>query len=399
MAFDPIAFRAAFPSLTSGIAHFDGPGGTQTPAVVGEAIARAMMSPTSNRGVSVASERNAEASVQAFRAAFADLLGAPPGGIVHGRSATQLTYDFSRHLAKSWARGDEVVVSRLDHDANVRPWVLAAERAGATVRWADIEPETCELPVDQYDALLSERTRLVALTAASNAVGTRPDVRGIADRAHAAGALVYVDAVHAAPHVPLDIAALGADFLALSSYKFGGPHLGTVAADPVLLESLHPDKLSPSPDNVPDRFETGTAPFELLAGLAAAVDHLADLVPGPGSRRERVLRSMAAVGEYEAELLGKLLAGLGEVAGVTLYGAAGRRTPTVAFRLAGRAPREVTECLGRQGICAWDGNYYALELMRRLGLENTGGAVRVGLVHYNTAAEVDRLIAALREMA
>ncbi len=388
--------RAGYPALAEGLVHLDGPGGTQVAGVVTDAVAASLRSAVSNRHGPFLSSARADATVDAARLAVADLTGTDPGGVILGPSMTTLTFGIARALAKTWSAGDEVVVSRLDHDANIRPWVLAAERVGAVVRWADIDPETCELPVGQYDDLLSSRTRLVAVTAASNAVGTRPDVRAIADRTHAAGALVYVDAVHAAPHVPLDVAALGADFLALSSYKFGGPHLGAVAADPVLLESLHPDKLVPSPDAVPDRFETGTSQFELYAGLAATVDHLADLVPGPGSRRERVLGSMAAVADYEAELAGKLLAGLGELPGVTLYGGAARRTPTAAFRLAGRAPREVTECLGRQGICTWDGNYYAVELMRRLGLQDTGGAVRVGLVHYNTAAEVDRLLTALR---
>lgn len=396
--FDVDTVRAGYPALAEGLVHLDGPGGTQVAGVVTDAVAASLRSAVSNTHGSFASSVRAEALVGAARLAVADLTGADPQGVVLGPNMTTLTFGLARTLARTWSAGDEVVVSRLDHDANVRPWVLAAQRAGATVRWADLDPDTCELPVEQYDDLLTDRTRLVAVTAASNAVGTRPDVRAIADRAHAVGALVYVDAVHAAPHVPLDLGALGADFLAVSSYKFAGPHLGTVVADPTLLESLRPEKLAPSPDTVPDRFETGTPPFELFAGLAATVDHLAELVPGTGSRRERVLASMTAVGEYEAELFGKLLAGLGELPGVTIYGAPVRRTPTVAFRLAGRSPREVTECLGRQGICAWDGNYYALEVMRRLGLEDTGGAVRVGLVHYNTAAEVDRLLAALSDL-
>jgi len=397
--FDIEQVRAGYPALAEGLVHLDGPGGTQVAGVVTDAVAASLRSAVSNRHGPFASSVRADATVDAARLAVADLTGGDLRGVVLGPSMTTLTFAVAGALAKTWAAGDEVVVSRLDHDANVRPWVLAAERVGAEVRWADIDPETCELPVDQYDDLVSARTRLVAVTAASNAVGTRPDVRAIADRAHAAGALVYVDGVHAAPHVPLDVGGLGADFFALSSYKFGGPHLGAVVADPALLESLRPDKLIPSPETVPDRFETGTPPFELYAGLAATVDHLADLVPGTGNRRERVLRSMAAVADYETELFGKLLAGLGELPGARVYGAAARRTPTVAFRLGERAPREVTECLGGEGICTWDGNYYAFELMRRLGLEDTGGAVRAGLVHYNTAAEVDRLLDALRHMA
>jgi cysteine desulfurase family protein (TIGR01976 family) len=305
---------------------------------------------------------------------------------------TANTYVLARALAKTWTPGDEVVVSRLDHDANVRPWVQAAEAAGATVRWADIDADTCELPLDQYDDLLTDRTRLVAVTAASNATGTRPDVRGIADLAHAVGALVHVDGVHATPHGAVDVAALGADFYACSAYKWYGPHLGLTAADPALLETLRPDKLLPSSDDVPDRFELGTSPFAQLAGVTAAIDWIAQLGEG-ASRRERVLSAAARIEEHEAEVFARLLAGLD--GRVQQLGAPARRTPTVAFTVDGRTPQQVAKALGDRGIAVWAGNYYAVEVMRRLGLDDAGGAVRAGVVCYTTSDEVDRLLEAL----
>ncbi len=280
MSYDVAALRAQFPSLASGLAHFDGPGGTQTPRPVAEAVAATLMGPLSNRGQGTVSERNADAAVAAFRAAYADLLGVPPGGVVYGRSATQLTYDLSRALAKGWRPGDEVVVSRLDHDCNVRPWIQAAERAGATVRWLELDPATAELDLSGLPALLSPRTRLVAVTGASNLLGTMPPVRAIADAAHAVGALVHVDAVHYAAHQLVDLPALGADLLVCSPYKFLGPHCGVLGASPALLETIRPDKLAPSTDAVPERFELGTLPYELMAGAAAAVDFLAGIAPG-----------------------------------------------------------------------------------------------------------------------
>jgi cysteine desulfurase family protein (TIGR01976 family) len=306
---------------------------------------------------------------------------------------TALTYVLAGALAKHWRAGDEVVVTRLDHDANVRPWVQAAERSGAVVRWLDVDPPTALLgdPAE----VVSERTRLVAVTGASNVVGTRPDVRAVTDAAHAVGALAYVDGVHLTPHVPVDVAALGADLYALSAYKLCGPHLGAVVADPALLDTLHPDKLLPSSDAVPGRFEHGTPQFELHAGLTAAVDHLAGLVPGGGSRRERLLRSMAAVQAHEEALLARLLAGLEGTDGVTTYGAAMLRTPTVALRVAGRAPREVAEALAARGVAVGDGDFYARELVRALGVHEDGGVVRAGIVHYTSEDDVDRLVEAV----
>ena len=279
---DVAALRRRFPQLADGTAYFDGPGGTQTPDVVAEAIARTLLAPLSNRGTATAAARNAEAVVVAARAAVGDLLGTPAGTVVFGRSATQLTLDLARTLARTWGPGDEVVVTRLDHDANVRPWLLAAEQAGATVRWVPFDRETGELRTEDVAAVLGPRTRLVAVTGASNLLGTVPDLPAVSALAHEVGALVHVDGVHLAAHVPLDVPATGADTFTCSPYKFLGPHLGVLTGRAGLLESLRPDKLLPSSDAVPERFELGTLPYELLAGTTAAVDLLAGLVPGDG---------------------------------------------------------------------------------------------------------------------
>ncbi len=287
MVYDVAAIRARFPALAEGAAHFDGPGGSQTPDVVARAVAATLTSAIANRGTVTPAEQRAEDLVVDARDAMADLLGADPRGVVFGRSMTALTFDVARTLAGTWSEGDEVVVTRLDHDANIRPWVLAAARAGVRVRWAEFDAATGELAPEAVANLLGERTRLVAVTAASNLIGTRPDVAAIAALAHDAGALVYVDAVHATAHAPIDIAQLGADLIACSPYKFMGPHCGVLAADPELLESLRPDKLLPSSDAVPERFELGTLPYELLAGTTAAVDFIASLATHrPGSTGE-----------------------------------------------------------------------------------------------------------------
>jgi cysteine desulfurase family protein (TIGR01976 family) len=391
---DPARIRAAFPALDLGVAYFDGPGGSQVPSPVAEAVAGALTAGLSNRGTVTDAERRADEIVTGARAAVADLLGADPRGVVFGRSMTQLTFDFARTLSRGWGPGDEVVVTRLDHDANIRPWVLAAERAGATVRWLDFDPDTAEL--DDLETVLTTRTRLVAVTAASNLLGTRPDVRAISDTAHEVDALVYVDGVHLAPHSPVDLAALGADFLGCSPYKFFGPHLGALAASPALLETLTPDKLLPSTEAVPERFELGTLPYELLAGVTAAVDFIAGLASDAPDRRSRVLESMAAVEEYEAGLLDRLLDGLGAIDGVTLHGRPARRTPTVLFSVAGRTGREVYEELARAGVNAPASHFYALEASRRAGLGDEG-AVRAGIAPYTTSDDVDRLLRAVSQ--
>ncbi|WAZ19251.1 cysteine desulfurase-like protein [Streptomyces cinnabarinus] len=392
MAIDLTALRAQFPALATGLAFFDGPGGTQTPAPVADAIAATLTGPLSNRGTVSPSELNAERAVAGFRAAFADLLNVPADGVVHGRSATQLTYDFSRHLAKDWSAGDEIVLSRLDHDANVRPWIQAAERSGVTVRWIDIDPETTELDLDSYERVLTPRTRLVAVTAASNVLGTKPPVRRIADRAHEVGALVYVDGVHYAAHHLVDVPALGADLFVCSPYKFLGPHCGVLAAAPEFLETVRPDKLLPSPDTVPERFEFGTLPYEILAGATAAVDFLAALDPGTEtSRRERLTRSLASLHEHELALRGRLQEGLRSLCeAITVHSKAPDRTATVLMTLEGRDAGAAQAHLAARDVVAPAGSFYAYEPFSALKLE--APALRAGLAPYNTTDDVDRLL-------
>jgi cysteine desulfurase family protein (TIGR01976 family) len=395
MSFDVSEFRSGFPSLASGIAHFDNPGGTQTPAVVGEAIARTITGPLSQRGSATVSQRNAEETVRGFRTAIADLVGGAPEGVVHGRSATALTYDFSRTLSGSWAPGDEVVVCELDHDSNVRPWIQAAERAGAGVRWLRLDPATGELDLSSLD-VITERTRLVALTAASNLLGTRPPVATVAERAHEVGALVHVDAVHHTAHAAPDLTAMGADLLVCSPYKFFGPHCGALVADPALLETLRPDKLVPSSDAVPERFELGTLPYELLAGTAAAVDVIASVGTG-GSRRERLVSAAAAIAEHELRLRRRIedgLADLGEH--LTLHSRAADRTSTLFLTLRDRQPTDAYEHLAKLDVLVPAGTFYAHKTFRALGLPVDSG-LRIGLAAYTDDAEVDRLLEGLSD--
>jgi cysteine desulfurase family protein (TIGR01976 family) len=403
MTYDVDAVRAHFPALRHGIAHFDGPGGTQTPLPVGQAIADTLTGPLSNRGTSSLSERNADAAVHGFRQAMADLLGADPHGIVYGRSATQLTYDFSRHLSRDWKPGDEVVVTRLDHDSNVRPWVQAAERTGATVRWVNFDPHTGELSPDDVAAVLSDRTRLVAVTAASNLIGTIPPITEIARVVHATGALLYVDGVHYTAHASVDLAALGADFFTCSPYKFLGPHCGVLAAAPARLETIMPDKLLPSTNAVPERFEFGTLPYELMAGTTAAVDFLAGLgrcdSPEPGaSRRERLRGAFIALEEYEDGLRDVLEHGLAQLDGVTVHSKANRRTPTLLVTFDGQDAAHASRFLIERQVLAPADSFYALEASRWLGLGDKGG-LRIGVAPYTTRAEVDRLLGALGDFS
>ncbi|MGI9009290.1 MAG: cysteine desulfurase-like protein [Streptosporangiaceae bacterium] len=391
--------RATYPALADGYAYLDGAAGTQVPAAVIGAIGTAYEAGLGNAcGAFPASARSTEITREC-RAAIADLTGGDPAGVVLGPNMTTLTYRMAAALAATWRPGDEVVVSRLDHDANVRPWVQAAARAGAQVRWAEVDPVTGELPAGQYARLIGERTRLVAVTAASNIIGTRPDVAAITKLAAAAGALSYVDGVHATPHGPVDVLALGADFYATSAYKWSGPHIGAVIASPARLESLRPDKLVPSPDEVPERFELGTPPFADLAGATAAVDHLAGLDDAAtGTRRERVLASMAAAERHEQALFGVLLDGLESMGHVTTYGKAAARTATAYFTVAGLTPAQVAEHLASRKVNVWNGHNYAWELTGALGIRAAGSAVRAGLVHYNDESDVTRLLTAVAEL-
>ncbi len=400
MTFDVSKVRAAYPALADGYAYLDGAAGTQLPDAVIDAISAAYRAGLGNGGGAFPASRRSDAIIAECRAAVADLTGGASAGVILGPNMTTLTFRLANALAASWGPGDEVVVSRLDHDANVRPWVCAAARAGAAVRWAEVELPAGELPAAQFGDLVSERTRLVAVTAASNVLGTRPDVAAITAIARAAGALSYVDGVHATPHGPTDVRALGADFYATSAYKWSGPHIGAVVADPALLESIRPDKLVPSPDIVPERFEQGTPPYADLAGVTAAVDHLAALGDAaPGTRRERLLAAMAAAQQHEAQLAAVLLRGLAAMPHVTTYGQARDRTATAYFNVAGRTPRQVAEHLAARRINVWDGDNYAWEITGALGIRDTGSAVRAGLVHYNDADEVARLLAAVAELA
>jgi cysteine desulfurase family protein (TIGR01976 family) len=337
-----------------------------------------------NQGGVFAAAHATDELVASARASAGALLGAPPSEIVFGFSMTALTMAFAGAVGRTLGPGDEIVCTRLDHDANVRPWVIHAERAGATVRFAEPDRDTLELPASAVEAVLSDRTRWVAVTHASNAAGTIPDLAGIVSAAHRAGARVYVDAVHAAPHRPIDVGALGCDALACSAYKWFGPHIGVQWARPELLAELAPDKLLPSPDSVPDRWENGTLPFEALAGVAAAADYTRGM-------------DWDAVRAHEDALLAAALEGLDAIPGVTVHGRARDRTSTVMFTVEGHTSAEAAAALAEREVAVWDGNYYAYELERYLGLD-PDGAVRAGFVHYNDADDLERLLTAVRAL-
>ncbi len=402
MGYDVRAIRAHFPALAAGAAHFDGPGGSQVPDTVAAAVADTLLSPLANRGSVTAAERAADAVVLAARAAMGDLLGVDPRGVVFGRSMTALTFDLARTLAATWGPDDEVIVTRLDHDANIRPWIRAAEAVGAAVRFADFDPRTAELTVADVARELSSRTRVVAVTGASNLLGSRPPVPLIAAAAHERGALVVVDGVHLTAHAPVDVAALGADFYACSPDKFLGPPCGVLAADPDLLDSLSPEKLVPSPDSVPERFELGTLPYELLAGTTAAVDFLAGLdragldASGTGSRRQRLTASLTAVERHEDRLRHRIEEGLAVLPGVVVHSRAASRTPTLLLSFPGRDPQDAYRFLAGRGVNAPAGTFYALEASRRLGFGDRG-SLRVGLAPYTDDDDVDRLLDAVGE--
>jgi cysteine desulfurase family protein (TIGR01976 family) len=377
--------RTRFPGLSDGWARLDGAAGTQMVDDAIEEMAAWMRSGHSaNHGGAFQAAERTDALVSEARASVARLLGAGREGVVFGPSMTALTMRFAAAACRALQPGDEIVLTRLDHDANVAPWVIAAARAGVEVRFAEPERETLELPAAAVEAVLSPRTRWVAVTAASNAVGTIPDLPGIVAAAHAAGARVFVDAVHATPHRAIDVAALRCDALACSAYKWFGPHIGILWARPELLGDLSPDKLRPSPDTVPERWELGTLPFESLAGVRAAANFVARL-----DREE--LRA------HEDRLLAQMVEGLGALAGVTVHGAARDRTATVMFTVAGHSSHDVAAHLARAEVAVWHGNYYALELSRWLGLE-PDGALRAGVVAYNDGDEVDRLLEAVAEL-
>lgn len=402
--FDVEAVRRQFPALSgaSPPVFLDGPGGTQVPRGVIDAVSYYLAHLNANHGGPFRTSRGSDDVLRKAHVAVADLLGASsPDEVVFGQNMTTLTFHVSRSLARTWRPGDAVVVTRLDHDANVRPWALAAADAGAEVRFVDLRPDDATLDEDDFRAKLAGRVRLVALTCANNAVGSMPDVARLARLAREAGALVYLDAVHYAPHGVIDVGAWGCDFLACSAYKFFGPHVGILWGKRAHLESLTPYKVKPAADSIPDRWMTGTQNHEGIAGVLAAVEYLASLGWGE-TRRARLTSALEAVRAYEAALLRKLLAGLAErprfrVWGVTREADLHRRTPTVAITARDVPSSRLAARLGERDVYAWHGNFYAMELAERLGVEASGGFVRLGLVHYNTAGEIDRLMAELDE--
>jgi cysteine desulfurase family protein (TIGR01976 family) len=406
---DLAAVRERFPALTRTqdgrpVVFADAPGGTQVPRSVTDAITRYLQHSNSNIHGVFATSIETDAVIADARRAAADFLGSDPAEVVFGQNATTLLFSFSRAIGRAFGPDDEIVVTRLDHDANVAPWLALAEDTGATVRSVDIRTEDCTLDLDSLDAALGPRTRIVAFTLASNAVGTLTPAAEIVRRAHEVGALAVADAVHVAQHRGIDVEGLGVDLLACSPYKFFGPHLGVLFGTRRILEELRPYKVRPSRNSVPDRWETGTLPHESLAGLIAAVDYIAALSPGGGDRRSSVLAGMEAIRRHEAMLSQRFLSGLREIRGLRLFGIADpertdERTPTFAIRLGDEPPVRTAERFAERGIFVWDGDYYALEVMERLGLQSSGGAVRIGFCHYNTVEEVDRVLEALRELS
>ena len=408
--FDVERQRALFPalSLTHGderIAFFDGPGGTQVPASVIDAVAGYYRTSNANHGGFFETSRRSDEIVAVAHEAVADLLGAAgPDEIAFGQNMTSLTFHASRTIGAVLQPGDEIIVTGLDHEANIGPWATLAAERGLTVRTWEPRLDDCTLDLHDLDKLLVPKTRLVAFGWASNAVGTINPVAEIVRRVHAAGAWTYVDAVHAAPHLAIDVAAVGTDLLACSVYKFFGPHVGALYASRSVRERLPSLKIRPAED----RFETGTGNHEGYAGTLAAVDYIADIGAAAGgsgaTRRAHTVRGMTAIRAYEMELYRQLADGLESIPGLRLYGITDRstfdrRTPTAALTLAGRDPASIARALGDEGIAVWNGDFYATGLIERLGLLGSGGVVRIGLTHYNTAAEVDRVVDALARIA
>ena len=378
--------RDRFPGLSDGWARFDAPAGSQPVDTSIEAFGEFMRSgAVANHGGAFEAAERTDALVDEARKVAAEFLGGEPRGVVFGPSMTSLTICFSASIGRTLEPGDEIVCTRLDHDGNVAPWLIASKRADATVRFAEPDPDTLDLPASAVEALLSDKTRWVAVTAASNAVGAVPDLEGIVKLAHQAGARVYVDAVHAAPHRKLDVSALDCDALVCSGYKWFGPHQSILWARPELLEWLEPDKLRPSPNTVPERWEFGTLPFESLAGLSAAARYVMDL-------------GYDEIRAHEEALFAKLLDGLDQIDGITVHGRPSDRVPTLMLSVEDRNPLDVARELAAEQVAVWHGNYYALEISTLLGLE-PDGAIRAGIVHYNNEEDVERLLSALDKAA
>jgi cysteine desulfurase family protein (TIGR01976 family) len=404
--------RAQFPALKKTVnghaaAFLDGPGGTQVPQQVIDAVVNYLTNSNANTGGAYATSRSNDAMLAAAHAAMADFLGCESQETIFGQNTTTLVLALSRSIGRELKSGDEIVVTTLDHDANVTPWKLLEEN-GIIIRHADINVEDCTLNLQDLASKINRRTRLVTVGYASNAVGTINNVLAVVRLAHAAGALAFIDAVHYAPHGAIDVRSLDCDFLACSPYKFFGPHCGVLYGKREHLERLRPYKLRAQYEKLPDRWETGTLCHEAIAGVLACIEYLAELgrraTSSGTSRRQALLAAYEAIREYEQGLIPLLISGLLSIPGLKLYGISdpkrfSQRTPTVALRIAGRTPLELAQALGERGIFTWDGHYFALDLARRLDVESSGGFLRIGLVHYNTAEEVARVVDELQSIA
>jgi cysteine desulfurase family protein (TIGR01976 family) len=403
--------RAQFPSLAQTVdghpaTFLDGPGGTQVPQRVIDAISDYLNRSNANTCGAYATSRRTDAMIAGARSAMADFLGCDPDEIVFGPNMTSLTFAISRSIGRDLVPGDEIVLTHLDHDANVSPW-RALEERGVTIRMAEIHDDDCTLDMDDLARQITDRTKLVAVGYASNAVGTINDVAKIVRLAHQRGAMAYIDAVHYAPHGPIDVRALDCDFLVCSTYKFFGPHMGVLFGKREHLKRLDPYKVRANTNAIPNRWEWGTLNHECIAGIASCVEYLADLGrhanPSASNRRAALVATYDAIQKHERGLLESLIRGLLPIPGLKLYGISDpkrfdQRCPTIAVRIKGHTPLELGTQLGERGFFTWDGNYYALNLTERLDVEKDGGFLRIGLAHYNTTEEVERLLAALREI-
>jgi cysteine desulfurase family protein (TIGR01976 family) len=412
LSLDPAWVRSRFPALSQEIngrlpIFFDGPGGSQVPGTVIDAISHYLLTANANAHGAFATSRRTDECIAEARAAVADLLGCDADEVVFGANMTTLTWTFSRAIGRELHPGDEILVTRLDHYANVSPW-QALEEDGIIVRVVDFHDEDCTLNMEDLKRKINAKTRLVAIGYASNAVGTVNDVVAVVRLARTVGAWVFVDAVHYTPHGSIDVRALDCDFLSCSAYKFYGPHVGILYGKRAHFAKLHPYKVLPAPEEIPSRWETGTLSHEGLAGISATIDYLAELgqqvSPSASTRREQLVVALEASRRYERKLCEFLIAGLLKIPGLTLYGIADPerfdwRTPTVAIRLNGKTPYDIAQELGNQGIFVWHGNFYALGITEKLNVETVGGFLRIGLLAYNTKEEIERLLQVLMQIA
>lgn len=413
MTLDIAWIRNQFPALAEQVdgqpaVFFDGPGGTQVPNQVIDAISDYLRHSNANTHGSFLTSQRTDAAITASRQAMADFFGCAADEVIFGANMTSLTFSLARAIGRTLKPGDEIVTTKLDHDANVAPW-HALKELGVVIREVDVDVEDCTLDMADFASKVNAKTKLIAIGFASNAVGTINDIKAAVKLGRAVGAMIFVDAVHYAPHGPIDVKALDVDFLACSPYKFFAPHSGTIYGKKAHLEGIASYKVRPAGNDSTERWETGTKNHEIMAGVTAAIDYLAELGTRTAgkpfaTRREAVDYAMHAIQDYERTLSDYLISGLLKIPGLTFYGISessdfGKRTPTVAIRMAKHTPNEVAVALAHKGIFVWDGNYYALNLTERLGVEETGGMVRIGLVHYNTTQEVDRLLAALNTLA